>query len=187
MCFKKLLCSSNKDGKKNMVSSVTEYVSIVRPFGKTTCVYRGHSDKSYYLIPSVGRNNKYFNNEEQIFLDFKRQYYLYANNRPQSDMDLLFLAQHYGLPTRLLDWSYNPLVALYFACCSNPKVDGCVYIHKIGDYNAKQREGHKLDDDIFSTDENEELFRFLIPDCSDRRYLNQKGMFLWFKYDNHSF
>jgi hypothetical protein len=39
----------------------------------------------------------------------------------------LFLAQHYGLPTRLLDWSENPLVATYFAVAEHPGDDGCVW------------------------------------------------------------
>ena len=38
----------------------------------------------------------------------------------------LFLAQHYGLPTRLLDWTENPLVAAYFAV-ERPDVDGCIW------------------------------------------------------------
>ena len=44
--------------------------------------------------------------------------------------------QHYGLPTRLMDFTCNSLVALFFACCSNPKEDGAVYeIHAFPLYN----------------------------------------------------
>jgi hypothetical protein len=37
------------------------------------------------------------------------------------------LMQHYKAPTRLLDWSYSPYLAAYFACSSNPNIDGAIW------------------------------------------------------------
>ncbi len=91
-------------------------------------VFRGHSDSRYTLVPSVGRGartstsrQKY---ERSLVEIFKREAHGLLPALPKTDWELLSLARHHGLPTRLLDWTHNLLVALYFAVEHNPEVDG---------------------------------------------------------------
>jgi FRG domain len=94
-------------------------------------VFRGHSNATYHLIPSVGRatlpkmsRERY---EKDLLKIFCREATGYADVSPANPWEWLSLAQHHGLPTRLLDWTYNPLAALYFAVSAEGKSDGKLF------------------------------------------------------------
>lgn len=93
-------------------------------------VFRGHSDIDYKLIPSVGRGqhtSKSLRKHEQSLFDiFQREARGLLATAPANEWEWLSLAQHHGLPTRLLDWTHNLLVALYFAVEANTDTDGAI-------------------------------------------------------------
>ena len=114
------------------LASVAEYLAELATKHFTSArgqwVFRGHSDAQYELKPSVGRGGhtsitdaKY---EESLFTVFQREAGTYLDPLPASNWEWLAVAQHHGLPTRLLDWSHNPLVGLYFTVDAHPKLAG---------------------------------------------------------------
>ena len=76
--------------------------------------YRGHYSYTYELTPSLYRNKNYFENESFMYMDFKTQFYNELRNKKY--IEILTTMQHYKLPTRMLDTTSNPLVALFMAC-----------------------------------------------------------------------
>ncbi|PHI05472.1 FRG domain-containing protein [Fusobacterium polymorphum] len=89
--------------------------------------FRGQSEEFEFIIPSIFRDTKYIENEDELIKEAEISYPLEIQ-KIKYQLDKLALMQHYGLPTRILDITTNALVALYFAVSENKDKDGVVYL-----------------------------------------------------------
>lgn len=114
----------------NSISDFIKQLQKIPTKGEFEIYFRGHSDKNYLLKPSIYRSQRLIANENKIFKEFiLRTPSDFLNEK--SALEKLVKMQHYGLPTRLLDITTNPLVALYFACNEKSKQDGKVFAFKV--------------------------------------------------------
>lgn len=126
--------------KEIEIHSFGELHEIIESYDERTIMYRGVKSVKFPLIPKIGRIvpprsiGSREVNEKEILRLFKERALRFIDFTPTSDWDWLALGQQHGLPTRLLDWTNNPLVACYFAVEEPSEDDRVIYAYQNQSY-----------------------------------------------------
>jgi hypothetical protein len=119
--------------KNVIINSFEEYfteISKLKVHPEINVLFRGQSQKKP-LLPSIARKNPKKDTvklEKFLLNELKRRTAFQTSTNLKDDWDWLVYAQHFGLKTRLLDWTTNPLMAIWFACNNNVESDAYVYM-----------------------------------------------------------
>jgi hypothetical protein len=164
----------------SQVRSLAEYLQRLRDLRLTEVPqyhvrwwFRGQANAGNPLVPGVYREKfpaadeaARLRIEQQLHQDFR---VLSAGlfEVPPSETDLYFLQQHFGLPTRLLDWTNSPLAALYFAVNAGPQTDGSVVLMDV--YRLAETQGATGHYHGILTSSHPRLREWLAPVLDDGR------------------
>lgn len=158
-----------------IINSFGDLHDAVQKYGHETIIYRGVKDESYLLKPEIGRYKKKGSSlpidekeERTILRLFKDQAIPYLTFRPETEWEWLAIARHHGVPTRLLDWTRNPLIAAYFAVEKKHDANSVIYAYRTGGYIKTEKYRHPFD--------RTEVGKF-IPTHITRRITAQAGVF----------
>ncbi|MBN2526832.1 MAG: N-6 DNA methylase [Deltaproteobacteria bacterium] len=178
-----------KEVLNEKVDPFIQYHALIQKYvmenNTKTIVYRGMADASWELKPGIGRiqidDSERGGCERKMFDEFKQQALPYLDFTPRNEWEWLAMAQHYALPTRLLDWTSNPLIALYFAVeDESSKTDAAVLLFLDSepplDINGQDSEGNALYNDPLNLPTDKEAPRYS-PAHLNQRIIAQSSLF----------
>lgn len=165
------------------ISNFNDYQKYIHENCSKDYIFRGVSNSDFKLIPKIGRDayTKNFDSSSSEFLiklqdledvtiaEFIKRAVPYLDMRAYSSWDQWTIAQHFGLPTRFLDWTENPLIAAYFSIEGNVNHNSAIYI-----INRNQINQNIDSDDPLSLEDDIVLYT---PSYINERIIAQKGLF----------
>lgn len=168
------------------ITSLSQFVDHIAAREPTkTILYRGQSHgQSWKLIPKLCRFQlpKWANGWREVEDSLLNRFYRHSRSQvsvePRSITELMALAQHHGLPTRLLDWTENPLAALHFAVSENQPLRDEFSPVWIGKFGVSPLVESQIEERIRNNKTDIDTIVFRSPTISDR-IAAQQGVFTW--------
>lgn len=176
--------NKSKNQIANKCSCVSSYIKTLEQLisfndDKNIYCFRGQSVSNWEITTSLSRCNVTEDQTKEMYKEVCRNFPSEFSDFNKLSFEDLSKMQHYGIPTHLLDVSYNPLVSLFFATeygkGKNGVKSGIVYVFKI----PKKEETYKTTEPIFNTTSNLNELCFLKTNFSNERLKNQNGAFIY--------
>ncbi len=168
---------------KATYKDLKDYLSVTEEYNEGEFrLFRGQPCNKP-LLPKIARKNPKKNTtvmEKIMINELRRRGTLFIGKDLADDWDLLIYAQHFGMATRLLDWTSNPLAALWFACSdANSTSSSYVYILEVSGDLLLDRQSQKNPFTVGRTS-------VFMPNLNNNRIMAQSGWFTAHRYSKRA-